>query len=103
VLREGLRPGHRAAATGGPVEPPHVQRRLASGRPTTNGELVAAIKKVIPGARIELPAGRDPNGPGDDVYLDITRINEDTGYRPAYDAERAVADYVGWLRAGNER
>jgi UDP-glucose 4-epimerase len=81
----------------------HRTYNVASGRPTTNGELAAAIKKIIPGARIELPAGRAPNGPGDDVYLDITRINQDTGYRPAYDTERAVADYIGWLRAGNER
>jgi UDP-glucose 4-epimerase len=38
-----------------------------------------------------------------DTYLDITRIHQDTGYQPAYEAERAVADYVSWLRAGNER
>ena len=37
------------------------------------------------------------------TYLDIARIHQDTGYQPAYDAERAVADYIGWLRAGNER
>jgi hypothetical protein len=24
-------------------------------------------------------------------------------YQPGYDAERAVADYISWLRAGNER
>ena len=58
---------------------------------------------MIPGARIELPAGRNPDGPGHDYYLDITRIHADTGYQPGYDAERAVADYIGWLRAGNER
>jgi UDP-glucose 4-epimerase len=76
---------------------------VAAGRATTYGEIAAAIRKVIPDAQIELPAGRDPNGPGHDTYLDITRIHQDTGYRPAYDAERAVADYIGWLRAGNER
>ena len=51
----------------------------------------------------ELPAGRDPNGPGHDLYLDITRIRQDTGYQPGFDAERATAGYIGWLRAGNER
>jgi UDP-glucose 4-epimerase len=76
---------------------------VAAGRATTNGELAAAIKKVVPGARIELPEGRDPDGPGRDVYLDITRIRQDTGYEPAYDTQRAVEDYIGWLRAGNER
>jgi len=76
---------------------------VAAGRATTYGEIAAAIRKVIPDAQIELPAGRDPNGPGHDTYLDITRIHQDTGYQPAYDTERAVADYTGWLRAGNER
>ncbi|WP_413809572.1 hypothetical protein [Streptomyces sp. OE57] len=28
---------------------------------------------------------------------------QDTGYEPAYDTERAVAEYLAWLRAGNER
>jgi len=76
---------------------------VAMGRATTYGEVAAAIGKVIPGARITLPGGRDPGGLGKDTYLDITRIHQDTGYQPAYGTERAVADYAGWLRAGNER
>ena len=76
---------------------------VAAGRATTYGEIAAAIRKVIPDARIELPAGRNPDGPGHDIYLDITRLREDTGYQPAYDTEGAVADYIGWLRAVNER
>jgi UDP-glucose 4-epimerase len=76
---------------------------VATGRVTTYGELISAIKKIIPDAQIELPGGLDPNGAGHDLYLDITRIGQDTGYLPAYDAERATADYIGWLRAGNER
>jgi UDP-glucose 4-epimerase len=76
---------------------------VASGRATTYGELAAAIRKVVPDAQIELPEGRDPNGPAQDVFLDITRLEQDTGYRPCYDTERAAADYIGWLRAGNER
>lgn len=81
----------------------HRTYNVASGRVTTNAELTAAIKKVVPEARIELPEARDPREPGQDVYLDITRIHQDTGYEPAYDTERAVADYVAWLRAGNDR
>jgi UDP-glucose 4-epimerase len=30
--------------------------------------------------------------------MDITRLREDTGFRPQYDVERAVPDYVSWLR-----
>src|ERR1700761_575641 len=77
----------------------HRTYNVASGRATTNAEVIAAIKKVIPDARIELPSG----GSGQGIYLDITRIQQDTGYRPAYDTERATADYIAWLRAGNER
>jgi UDP-glucose 4-epimerase len=76
---------------------------VANGRAVSNGEIAAAIRKVIPEARVELPGGRDPGGPDRDTYLDITRIREDVGYQPAYDTERAVADYIGWLRTGNER
>lgn len=76
---------------------------VGTGRATTNAEVVAAIKRVIPDARITLAAGHNPNGPAMNPYLDLTRIREDTGYQPAYDIERGVADYIGWLRAGNER
>jgi UDP-glucose 4-epimerase len=80
----------------------HRTYNVASGRSTTYGELAAAIRMVVPDAQIELPGGRDPDGPGRDAYLDITRLCQDTGYQPAYNAERAAADYIGWLRAGNE-
>jgi UDP-glucose 4-epimerase len=77
----------------------HRTYNVASGRATTNAEVIAAIKKVVPDARIELPTG----GTGHQNYLDITRIQQDTGYQPAYDTDRATADYIAWLRAGNER
>ena len=56
---------------------------VASGRVTTNAELAAAIEAVIPGAA---PA-----------------LREDTGFRPGYGTAAGVADYVGWLRSGNDR
>jgi UDP-glucose 4-epimerase len=57
----------------------------------------------VPGAGIELPEGRDPSGPSEDLYLDTTRLREDTGFEPTYGVERGIAEYVDWLRAGNER
>jgi UDP-glucose 4-epimerase len=77
----------------------HRTYNVASGRGTTNGELAAAIRTVVPGARIELLDGRDPGGLGRDFYLDIGRLHDDTGFQPAYDTLRAVTDYVGWLRS----
>ena len=77
----------------------HRTYNVASGHATTNAEVIAAVKKVVPDAQIELPTG----GTGLQPCLDITRIQQDTGYRPAYDTERAAADYIAWLRAGNDR
>ena len=59
----------------------------------------AAIRALIPDARTGVAEG----GPGDPLHLDTTRLREDTGFRPSYDAGRAVGDYVGWLRAGHTR
>ena len=50
-----------------------------------------------PGADIILPAGRTPGRPPDN-YMDTTWLREDTGFRPEYDVEQAVPDYVNWLR-----
>ena len=73
---------------------------VASGRLVRYSEVVAAINAAVPGANITLPTlpqGRDPGRPPDN-YLDITRLREDTGFRPEYHVERAVQDYAGWLR-----
>ncbi|MFG2249806.1 hypothetical protein [Spirillospora sp. NPDC048823] len=43
------------------------------------------------------PAGTDGR-----TTSDITRLQQDTGYKPEHDTQRAVADYIAWLRAGNE-
>ena len=48
------------------------------------------------------PDARRQDGPGDNPYLDTTRLTRDTGFAPAFDAAAAVADYVAW-RAGNPR
>ncbi len=79
----------------------HRTYNVGGGRVMTNAELLGAIRTAVPRSRIELPDARDPDG--HDPYLDFTRLREDTGYEPEYDTERAVADYVAWLRAGNER
>ncbi|MCK2216459.1 NAD(P)-dependent oxidoreductase [Actinomadura sp. ATCC 31491] len=79
----------------------HRTYNVASGRPTTNGEVAAVLGELVPDARLDLPEGR---GPGvRDTWLDITRLREDTGYEPAYDTERAAAEYLAWLREGHDR
>jgi UDP-glucose 4-epimerase len=61
-------------------------------------EVVDAVNAAVPDANIALPEGRNPDRPPD-TYLDITRLRADTGFEPEYDVERAVPDYVDWLRA----
>jgi UDP-glucose 4-epimerase len=73
----------------------HRTYNVADGRVSSNREIVAAIREVVPGARVELL-------PSQDGYLDIIRIREDTGYRPQYGLTRGIADYVDWLRPGPE-
>jgi nucleoside-diphosphate-sugar epimerase len=79
----------------------HDTYNVSSGRPFTNRELADALQAITPGLRLDLLPGRQ-HGPGDDPYLDITRLTEDTGFTPAFDIAKAVADYVAW-RADNPR
>ena len=72
---------------------------IASGRVTTNANVIAAIRQTVPGADLQLPAGTGRPG----AALDITRLRQDTGFEPEYDTARAAADYVAWLKAGNAR
>jgi UDP-glucose 4-epimerase len=74
---------------------------VSTGRLVRNSEVVAAINAAVPGANITLPEGRNPSRPPDN-YLDTTRLRADTGFVPEYDVERAVPDYVEWLR-GHDR
>ena len=81
----------------------HRTYNIASGEVLTNRQVAAAVARIVPGAPVELPEGRSPGGHGADICLDISRLREDTGYQPAYDTDRAVADYIAWLRAGHGR
>jgi UDP-glucose 4-epimerase len=80
----------------------HTIYNVGSGRVTTNAEVVAAICSVVPGFAVELVDGRNPGG-SPTGSVDITRLCKDTGYQPRYNTGRAVADYIGWLRAGHGR
>jgi UDP-glucose 4-epimerase len=79
----------------------HRVYNISSGRLVRYGEVVDAINAAVPGANITLPEGRNPDRPTGN-YLDTTRLQADTGFRPEYDVERAVPDYVDWLR-GHDR
>ena len=75
----------------------HDTYNISSGQPAANHEFVTAVNAAVPGAEASLRPGRNPERPPDN-FLDITRLQEDTGFEPEYDVGRAVADYAGWLR-----
>ncbi|MFI1990950.1 NAD-dependent epimerase/dehydratase family protein [Actinoplanes sp. NPDC020271] len=77
----------------------HSTYNIASGRATSNADVLTAIQSVEPGFRCELPTG----GNRPVSWLDIARLREDTGFEPRYDTATAAADYIAWLRAGNQR
>jgi nucleoside-diphosphate-sugar epimerase len=79
----------------------HDTYNVSSGRPAANREFADALEAIIPGHRLGLLPGRQ-DGPGDDPYLDTTRLAHDTGFAPAFDVATAVADYAQW-RAGHPR
>lgn len=70
--------------------------KVSSGRPVTNQELADALQTINPRLRLDLLPGRQ-SGPGQDPYLDITRLADDTGFTPTFDLTEAVADYLAWL------
>ena len=79
----------------------HDTYNVSSGRPFVNRELADAVQAITPGLRLDLKPGRQA-GPGDNPYLDTTRLTRDTGFAPAFDIAAAVANYVAW-RADNPR
>ncbi len=75
----------------------HGTYNVSTGRLVRYSEVVDAINAAVPGAKITLPEGRNPDQPPGN-HLDTTRLRADTGFVPEYDVERAVPDYVAWLR-----
>ncbi|MEV0570501.1 NAD(P)-dependent oxidoreductase [Dactylosporangium sp. NPDC050588] len=69
----------------------HDTYNVSSGRPFTYREVADALEAQV-----------RPGGGGAHPYLDISRLTEDTGFKPEFDIAAAVADYVAW-RSANSR
>jgi UDP-glucose 4-epimerase len=76
---------------------PHRIYNISGEKPVTYREFAGAVKTVVPKAQINLLPGRNPQHKSN-AYMDISRIKEDVGYRPQYDVERGVEEYIDWLR-----
>jgi UDP-glucose 4-epimerase len=79
---------------------PNKVYNIGSGTATKNSELVGAIQKVIPNFKIDLKPGSGPQARANG-YGDISKIKQDVGYQPQFPIDKAIGDYIGWLKAGN--
>jgi UDP-glucose 4-epimerase len=73
---------------------------IGRGVPATMREFAEAVRRVIPGASLEIGSGLDYFGLGVPYYCiyDISRARQELGYEPEYDLERGVNDYVETMR-----
>jgi len=80
----------------------HRVYNVSSGVTTTNKQLAQAVQKAVPGWTMDPPlqSGKGSTWRANN-YLAIDRITADTGYKPQFTTETAIADYVGWLKAGH--
>ncbi len=74
---------------------------IASGKLTSNSELVEAVERVFPNFKVELPPGQFPFPPL--PVIETKRLQEDTGFAPKFDTRSGVQHYADWLRAGNPK
>lgn len=78
----------------------HRVYNVSGGRAVTNGELAAAVEKAVPGAHFELRSRTEEAPPP--ATLDISRLSNELGYKPAFPLEQAIPDYVAWLESHDE-
>jgi UDP-glucose 4-epimerase len=78
----------------------HAVYNVGTGRAVSLHELAGAVRRHVPGADIEIGAGFDPLGLGIPYHLalDGTRMADEFGWRPRYDFDTGVADYLDVLR-----
>jgi nucleoside-diphosphate-sugar epimerase len=74
---------------------------LGMGRVYSAPEMIAAVKEVIPGARIRTapPGAAEVAVQNMDLPMDLSRSKEELGYEPRYDIPAAVRDYAEWYRS----
>jgi len=80
----------------------HSVYNVASGEIYTVAKVVEAVRRIEPRAKIEISPGQwddDPFQAGNlRGPLDITRAREDLEFRPAYDLEAGLREYIAWWR-----
>ena len=65
----------------------------------TYGRMAEAVRKVINDAKITLGSGT--KGKIDEpLFLNMTRMKKEFGFRPEFTLENGIRDYIRWLREG---
>jgi UDP-glucose 4-epimerase len=79
---------------------PHHTYNLGGGRLTSGDEILAAVRRVIPGADVSRPAG-DGTGGGRariEQPMDITRARKELGYELRHDLDAGIRDLVAEIQ-----
>ena len=71
--------------------------RISPKEQLTMYEIAQRLKKLIPGAQIDVSEPPEKGGP---VEPD-SRAKEQFGYVPEYDVERGFREYIAFLKTGN--
>jgi len=73
---------------------------IGSGKGVSLNDIAAVVRKHIPGADIQIGPGDNFLGmpyPPHGIY-DVTRARTELGFKPEYDIERAIVDYIDSLK-----
>lgn len=92
---QGIRLVHSAA------DLEHKVYNIGQGSQVTHGQLTRGALAVVPDAKLQINDGKGP-GYRENAHMDTARIGAELGYKPAFTPEAAIADYIGWLREGND-
>ena len=81
-------------------KPAYDAYNISRGIGTTLHDFADAVRKVVPGAKIEIDPGLDYHGLGASYcgIMDNTRARTDLGFEPKFDLVRGVAHYVETMR-----
>jgi UDP-glucose 4-epimerase len=72
------------------------------GHLTRVGDVIDAIRGEFPSAHLPVREGGPPRAGKPDGFMDTTRLREDTGFAPEFEAAASVHDYAEWLRQNPE-
>lgn len=70
---------------------------VSGGRMVGYGELVDAFNRARPDAGLALDVPDRAAESHRDGYCDMSRLATEIGFRPRFDLDKAVADYLSWL------